>query len=207
MTAAAEAEAARWLTVGEACRLLGVDPSTLRAWTDAGQLPSFRTPGGHRRYRREDLEAFLARRRRRRSLREVVGTQAARLLPGSSRRQIRRQMWYAQVGPEGAERLRQICRTLMGALAGYLAGGRRQGRALREGEAAGRALGLEVAARGLSPLDAAQAFLFFKEAIVESVATRVPAAAEEKVAALRRIDAFLDRVLVEVMAAYGRAPA
>ncbi len=205
MTVRVRPQAGGWLTVGQACRLLGVDPSTLRAWTDTGRLPAFRTPGGHRRYRREDLEAFVVRQRRRRTLQEVVGARAARLLPGSSRRQIRAQPWYARVGPEGAESLRQTCRRLMEALAGYLSGGRHRGLSLREGEAAGRALGQEVAARGLSPPDAARAFLFFKEAIVESVATRLPVGAEDKVAALRRIDAFLDRVLVEMMAAYGRA--
>jgi excisionase family DNA binding protein len=187
--------------------MLGVDPSTLRAWTDAGRLPAFRTPGGHRRYRREDLEAFVARRRRSRSLREVVGGRAARLLPGSSRRQVRAQPWYARVGPEGTESLRRTCRALMDALAGYLVGGRHRDAALRDGQAAGRALGQEVAARGLSPEDAVQAFVFFKEAIVESVATRLPVGAEEKVAAMRRIDEFLDRVLVEMMAACGRASA
>lgn len=203
MIAAGRPSTGQWLTVGQACRLLGVDPSTLRVWTDAGRLPSFRTPGGHRRYRREDVEAFLARQRRRRSLRDVVGARAARLLPGSSRRQISAQPWYARVGPEGAESLRQTCRALMEALGRYLAGGRHRGRALRDGEAAGRALGRVVASRGLSPVDAAQAFVFFKEAIAESVATRLPASADEKVAAMRRIDAFLDRVLVEMMAAYG----
>lgn len=39
-----------WLTVGEACRYLGVSQPTLRKWTDEGRIAAFRTPGGHRRY-------------------------------------------------------------------------------------------------------------------------------------------------------------
>ena len=50
-----------WLTLGEAARYLGVAQSTIRKWSDQGRLPAFYTPGGHRRYRRSDLEAFLER--------------------------------------------------------------------------------------------------------------------------------------------------
>lgn len=50
-----------WLTVGQAARFLGVAQSTIRKWSDESRVPAFYTPGGHRRYRRTDLEAFLAR--------------------------------------------------------------------------------------------------------------------------------------------------
>jgi len=50
-----------WLTLGQAARFLGVAQSTIRKWSDQGRVPAFYTPGGHRRYRRGDLEAFLAR--------------------------------------------------------------------------------------------------------------------------------------------------
>jgi len=50
-----------WLTLGQAARVLGVAQSTIRKWSDAGRVPAFYTPGGHRRYRRADLETFLDR--------------------------------------------------------------------------------------------------------------------------------------------------
>ncbi len=50
-----------WLTLGQAARFLGVAQSTIRKWSDQGRVPAFYTPGGHRRYRRSDLEAFLER--------------------------------------------------------------------------------------------------------------------------------------------------
>jgi excisionase family DNA binding protein len=50
-----------WLTLGQAARFLGVAQSTIRKWSDDGRVPAFYTPGGHRRYRRTDLEAFLDR--------------------------------------------------------------------------------------------------------------------------------------------------
>jgi excisionase family DNA binding protein len=50
-----------WLTLGQAAKFLGVAQSTIRKWSDQGLVPAFYTPGGHRRYRRRDLEAFLDR--------------------------------------------------------------------------------------------------------------------------------------------------
>jgi excisionase family DNA binding protein len=50
-----------WLTLGQAARFLGVAQSTMRKWADKGAVPGIRTDGGHRRFLRGDLEAFLAR--------------------------------------------------------------------------------------------------------------------------------------------------
>ncbi|MEX2211167.1 MAG: response regulator [Gaiellaceae bacterium] len=50
-----------WLTLGQAAKYLGVAQSTIRKWSDQGKLPAFYTPGGHRRYRRGDLDVFLER--------------------------------------------------------------------------------------------------------------------------------------------------
>jgi excisionase family DNA binding protein len=48
-----------WLTLGNAAKYLGVSESTARKWADEGRLTAFSTPGGHRRFRRSDLDAFL----------------------------------------------------------------------------------------------------------------------------------------------------
>jgi excisionase family DNA binding protein len=50
-----------WLTLGQAAKYLGVAQSTIRKWSDQGLVPAFYTPGGHRRFRRRDLDGFLAR--------------------------------------------------------------------------------------------------------------------------------------------------
>jgi excisionase family DNA binding protein len=50
-----------WLTLGQAAKYLGVAQSTIRKWSDQGRVPAFYTPGGHRRYRRADLDNFLNR--------------------------------------------------------------------------------------------------------------------------------------------------
>jgi excisionase family DNA binding protein len=48
------------LTPGEVAAILHVDPKTVSRWAASGRLPFVRTPGGHRRYRRSTVEAFLA---------------------------------------------------------------------------------------------------------------------------------------------------
>ena len=49
-----------YLSIGEAAALLGVATSTLRRWEAEGRLlPSFRTPGGHRRYAYPDLRTLI----------------------------------------------------------------------------------------------------------------------------------------------------
>ncbi len=47
--------------MGQAAKFLGVAQSTIRKWSDQGRVPAFYTPGGHRRFRRADLDAFIDR--------------------------------------------------------------------------------------------------------------------------------------------------
>jgi excisionase family DNA binding protein len=49
-----------WMTLGQASKQLGVTAATIRKWSDQGRLPVFYTPGGHRRFRARDLEAFVS---------------------------------------------------------------------------------------------------------------------------------------------------
>lgn len=51
------------LSLGPASRMLGVDPDTLRRWSDDGRVEAFTTPGGHRRFDRRELERLLQARR------------------------------------------------------------------------------------------------------------------------------------------------
>jgi excisionase family DNA binding protein len=46
-------------TTFEAAKLCHVSPLSIINWVNAGRLPAFRTPGGHRRIRRDDLVRFM----------------------------------------------------------------------------------------------------------------------------------------------------
>ena len=57
------AVASRWLSLGPASRMVGVDPDTLRRWADEGRVEAYVTPGGHRRFDRRTIEALIVTRR------------------------------------------------------------------------------------------------------------------------------------------------
>jgi len=48
-----------WLRLSEAAHALGVSLNTVRRWSDSGQLASYRSPGGHRRFRRTDVDKLI----------------------------------------------------------------------------------------------------------------------------------------------------
>lgn len=48
-----------FLRLGQAAEFLGVTPRSLREWSDAGRIPTYRDEIDRRLYKQEDLEAFL----------------------------------------------------------------------------------------------------------------------------------------------------
>src|SRR5438270_6553104 len=51
-----------YLTPNQVADRLLVAPVTVRLWASRGLLKSVNTPGGHRRFRREDVDEFIAKR-------------------------------------------------------------------------------------------------------------------------------------------------
>ena len=47
------------LSTSQAAHALGVSLGTIRRWSDMGYLESYRTPGGQRRFSREQIEQFV----------------------------------------------------------------------------------------------------------------------------------------------------
>ncbi len=62
-----------WLTSGQAARYLDCSIDTIHELAESGELPSTRTAGGHRRFRRSDLDAYRARHQGSRSGRTGAG--------------------------------------------------------------------------------------------------------------------------------------
>ncbi|HEY2719983.1 MAG TPA: helix-turn-helix domain-containing protein [Solirubrobacteraceae bacterium] len=46
-------------TSSQAANYLGVSLATIRRWTDAGHIGCYRTPGGQRRFARQQLDEFM----------------------------------------------------------------------------------------------------------------------------------------------------
>jgi excisionase family DNA binding protein len=49
------------LTTSAAARMLGVATSTVQLWMESGAIPSWKTPGGHRRTRQSTIQSMLER--------------------------------------------------------------------------------------------------------------------------------------------------
>ena len=49
------------LTPGEVALMFRVDPKTVTRWASAGRIGSVRTPGGHRRFLKADIDLLLDR--------------------------------------------------------------------------------------------------------------------------------------------------
>jgi excisionase family DNA binding protein len=47
-------------TSSQAAHYLGVSLATVRRWTDAGHIACYRTPGGQRRFSKDQLDGFLS---------------------------------------------------------------------------------------------------------------------------------------------------
>lgn len=52
----------QYLTPNEVAEMLMVSPVTVRQWASKGELPALTTPGGHRRFVRQDIEDFARQR-------------------------------------------------------------------------------------------------------------------------------------------------
>lgn len=48
-----------YISIGKAAKMLGVTPTTLRAWDKNGKLTAIRTPGGSRRFSTKKIRIFL----------------------------------------------------------------------------------------------------------------------------------------------------
>jgi excisionase family DNA binding protein len=68
-----------WLSLGEASRLLGITPGTLRKWADHGDVAAFVTPGGHRRFPRSAIESLVPQPRSRRPILTGLTASASRV--------------------------------------------------------------------------------------------------------------------------------
>jgi excisionase family DNA binding protein len=197
----------RLLSIEAACRLLGVDPSTLRRWSDSGKVPVFRTPGGHRRYHEEDLRALLhgESRPRRRMSRQVLTDVSISAYEEDYLRPARSRSWFQAYGPAQLEELRVIGRQLVDLSVRFISGRGDRSQITDEGRAIGRRYGALGAEAGLSATDTVEAFLFFRYRVIHAMANFIE---EENLPSKRavrifvEITQFMDQVLTATVAAY-----
>jgi excisionase family DNA binding protein len=166
----AAAPATRWITLGQACKLLGVNESTLRRWADAGHVRSFRTPGGHRRFSEDDLRVLMAGQ-------VAQGTEPYTAISNLALARIRRRLqrgrsqpahWYSTLSDEDRETMRPLGRRLVTLVSDYLARGSNRPHLLDEAREIAREYGTLLVRDGLSLRDAVEGFTFFRRTLDET---------------------------------------
>jgi excisionase family DNA binding protein len=198
-------ERERWLTLGQACRLLGVDESTLRRWADTGQVRAFRTLGGHRRFAESDVQDLLSNSGDSRHYRELGEMAVTRIRRQLNRPPAQQPAWYNTVDEESRERLRPLGRRLAALAADYL--GRKTKRAglLDDARQLGQEYGRELATSGLPLAQAVEAFIFFRRSLddaTKQASQRHSLSTGDALTACAQVTSLADQVLVGLTQAY-----
>ena len=188
-------EKSQWLSLRDACRLLDVSNTTLRQWADNGYLRVYRTPGGHRRFLRDDVESFAnaPQQAQEQGREDAIEDSALRKIRRSlSRNDVVKQSWYQSVEEEGKDRMRLCGRRLLSLLLQEFGSRRRRQELLEEARMLGREYGTEMSERGVSLKDTIEAFVFFRTMVLDSTNS----------GAWNRIIEAADRVLVGMADSY-----
>ena len=195
-----------WYSLGDVARLLGVHPSTVRSWSDQGVLPVHRTKGGHRRYLRSELELWL-------QSRQVSGVDGMNLVVQQALRRTRFQItegrltdekWYKRLDDESKAQYRESGRNMLQGLISFLYSNGDQALVAAE------SLGYEYAMRGrrcgLNRLEATNAYLFFRNVLIESMLNVYESAAVQSPHAwstmFRRVNEFTDHIMLTILETY-----
>lgn len=196
-----------WLSLSETAKLLGVHPSTVRLWSDKGALPVHKTQGGHRRYRRGEILLWAEANSRSRDealepegmMQEVVKNVRMQISEGH----LQAESWYQKLDEEARVQYRMSARSLFQGLMTYVVTGG------QEAESEAYAIGYEYASRArrynLSYVDAAKAFLFFRDTLIESVIkvyTEAHVPTKQATDMYTKMHTFTDDILISLLETY-----
>ena len=187
-----------WLSLKGASELLGVHPSTVRLWSNKGLLPVYLTQGGHRRYLRNEVELWRA------NYQQVEPGEIMQLVIRNVRVQIAEgkleaETWYQKLDVQARMQYRESARSLFHGLMAFISDG-------ENAAVESHAIGYEYASRarryGLSYVDAARAFLFFRYTLIESVMNVYRKANVSSQDMLQKIHIFTDEILISLLETY-----
>ncbi|MSP13634.1 MAG: helix-turn-helix domain-containing protein [Chloroflexi bacterium] len=199
-----------WLSLTEASKLLGIHPSTLRSWVDAGLIPAFRTPGGHRRIGLAQIQAFLAEHGTAMML-QAPNAPAYQTLDQvrqeMASRPIGQQDWYNQLSSDDRAWYRSAGQRLLGLLLQFASRHENASHFLNESRVVGLEYGRRFAGAGMSVKELVRAFLYFRQMIVSAAYQPddpVNQRDNEGIRLLQRINQFMDEVLLSTLDGYER---
>lgn len=163
-----------WVSLTEACRMLGVSPSTVRRWADSGVVRTFVTPGGHRRFSRPALESLLPDRPTGHPSLTSLGETPRRMARGYRRAAdttLGRSPWIASLDHGQRDRFRGYGRAIVASLLAALDAQEPAQRTelLAEAEAACTEYGRLAGAEDLDSATTADLFLRFRRPFLDEL--------------------------------------
>lgn len=195
-----------WLRLSEVAKIIGVHPGTVRNWSNQGLLPVHRTQGGHRRYKRSEVDLWLQSKEADRPLdaRLVVQNALRNTRFRISEGRLEAEDWYIKLDEEAREQYRLSGRNILHGLISYMNVDEQQA------AAEAQALGFEYASRGrrygLNSVEAMHAFLFFRNVLIESMLNVYEAAAVQSPFAwsdmFRKVNKFTDQIMITLLETY-----
>ncbi|MCA9845328.1 MAG: helix-turn-helix domain-containing protein [Dehalococcoidia bacterium] len=194
-----------WITLGVAASQLGVSESTVRRWADAGEIRSYRTSGGHRRVRSEDLRQIVAGAGEGgpRDSDRISQLALARVKRQLARgRQSHGLSSLGSLDEAARDRLRMMGRQMVDLFARYMASSRRGERFEEDAQTIGHEYGHTLIASGVSLSAAVSAFNMLRRTLEETAwqnASESSLPPEEAVEALESVLGLAD-VVLEAMA-------
>jgi excisionase family DNA binding protein len=193
--------------ISEASRFLGVSEATLRQWTDEGLIKAFVTPGGHRRYSRDELQAFLTSRANLLGVKDLVGELAR---TAGAHREIGAAFlnsteWYGRMKAENKKRLAGLGRRILDVMMGSVLEPQKKDVYLGQAGEIGREFGRLLSSEGVSLTDSVQAFLAHRDPVTEitaEVLRKKELLGEGVVSAMPLMDQMMDAALVALVEAH-----
>ena len=202
----------QWLALKEASDFLGVHFTTLRTWADNGEIPVFRTPGGHRRFSLDDLRRFLAQRSHLPAPSDETGEYGlVHVAVDRTRQELDRslpltQEWRYPLQGAAEQARRQRGRQLFALAVSYVLKPGQSERLLAQGRELGYEYGCEAAAGGVKLAETGKAVQFFRSQLAAAVRHHEGAEGgaldADDLRVQRLIDQFLDEVLYAVLDGY-----
>ncbi len=197
-----------WLTLREACKRLGVSATTLRQWAEAGKVPSFRTPGGHRRFLVSQLDAFAIPQSPHPKLQteliihNAIGKARMEIIAGK----LAQEKWHLAFNATTKELHRHLGQRLMSLLLKILHE-ENQARSIAEAQKIGREYALVNLEQGTSLEDTLRAFLFFRDYVFDSLFEISASTQAIDLATYRRLNTFANEMLLTIVQIYSGATA
>ena len=189
--------------------MLEVSQATLRSWANRGIIRIYRTPGGHRRFSRDDLQTLME------STGGASGGKQEHDLGDTTLRRIRRrlhgravtsQRWYETMDEESRSRLRIFGRQLLTLAMDYLNRRRRRPELLQEARFLGEEYGTEMARLALPLEGVMQAFSFFRNSLMDGLQEALGSSisSAQVYQSWQQVNLVTDEVLQAMVRAYQR---